>query len=859
MSQIPKISGLGFAIPAGKLLQRKPVLQPLVANDRQPAKQYITGVSEDGKTQLAEKPAEAAPRQRLVIPLPSSTAQGVPAPAAAATNINSEDAQLEALAAQQLLQEYAGGGAAVARPRAGPTLVISAPSVSVTASADVDAKTSSNTHELLAYSRKNQVDQALLNKLFNPNQKRVTGGGKSAGQAPLLLRAKQVSEARSASTAAGGDDDDAGPASVVPSGAALETYERVPIEEFGAAMLRGMGVGEEALAAAGAGGGGGGSGSTRPAGLMLGSAGGMASAFGFGAPDDDEDGAQPADDDNDGNASGPGATKRGPPDAAEAEKKLQRQARLGLGATANPLAALNAREKRFIRPGETRAAKPSIADLSAPQSSPPAGVAGSQPGGVKGALAASIRARKFPGLFEGAAVILGPATGVHAGHLALVVQTESVPGLEKCRVRLCDLSMTSGTGGVASSSHLASFSTGTAGDQKEAKPDGVKADTKPAGAAVGVPIGDTTVGVVPSVVTITPSAAASAPAAATAGPTWAGFTAANTSVVIVGKSDCRALSRTPAAAGASESFADSESQLSLEQAEELAFLRAVEATSQAAAREAEKRERERIEREAREAEARRKEEARAEAARAETEPRGHGSSSGRERRFDDADSSNGAHDEDRARTGHTSSYRSNDRDARRSDEMGSREARDVDHGTGSSTRDESRKRERSRSRGRHRESGPSHRDSHRSSRDERRRSRSRSRDRREPSRSEETSKDGKRARRDDRDYDRDRRSDARDSHRGDRNEGPSNRREHGRSSREDREPDRREDRRSHSDREPDPREDRRSHSDRVDRPGEGGDRERHRHRGHRRSRSRDRDIDRSGPQGSGSQGYGDRR
>lgn len=127
----------GFALPASKT-QRRPLATPIVpAAKPEPAKQFINAVDEGG-VQLVAPAAPPPVKQRLIIPLPggppsSSSAPNAPAPSPpAATSLSlggANDADLDALAAQQLLAEYGGAGdlaAYSAKGPSGPALVIPA-------------------------------------------------------------------------------------------------------------------------------------------------------------------------------------------------------------------------------------------------------------------------------------------------------------------------------------------------------------------------------------------------------------------------------------------------------------------------------------------------------------------------------------------------------------------------------------------------------------------------------------------------------------------------------------------------------------------------------------------------------------
>lgn len=253
------------------------------------------------------------------------------------------------------------------------------------------------------------VDPALLAKLFNPQQKRVVSGGMDGQTQPLLASSRVGSSSRGgaagelqqelarfaedidpllrgplssrsttlAATAAAPrafamDDDDegvVGSRSDEPEEGSADPYARVHIEDFGAAMLRGMGVSEAAIEAA------------------TGSKG-----------------------DGDDDAGGPGRGGQGFAGSAFRAPPPQRPKGLGLGATA----------------------------LTGGGSNTTTNTSNSSTGGsAKAAAAAANKARKFPGLVDGAVAVLGgPGAGAHAGALGLVTQTEGVPGLEKCRVRL---------------------------------------------------------------------------------------------------------------------------------------------------------------------------------------------------------------------------------------------------------------------------------------------------------------------------------------------------------------------------------------------------------------------------------------
>lgn len=195
------------------------------------------------------------------------------------------DKELTALAAQSLIEDARAGGSADTVAR-GPKLVIPAvgeDSATLPPPAAAPGPGLPATTGRSGGGGGSGVDAALRDRLFRPDQQRIRG---SAGTAPMLARQMQA-QAQAASDAGADVHGAAASAAVAADGdrerlaadlswraadvdARGDAYDAVPISEFGAAMLRGMGVTEAVLSAETAGDGGGGGGRARPQGLGLG-------------------------------------------------------------------------------------------------------------------------------------------------------------------------------------------------------------------------------------------------------------------------------------------------------------------------------------------------------------------------------------------------------------------------------------------------------------------------------------------------------------------------------------------------------------------------------------------------------------
>ena len=279
---------VAFALDTSRL-KRAPVSAVVVSDQRlepRETRELITAVGPEGVA-LVNPVASAT---RLVIPLPGYPPPGVPPPPLDDPVPHTDgslparpltDKELTALAAQSLIEDARAGGSADAVAR-GPKLVIpavggdpatlpppaAAPGPGLPATAGRSGGGGSG------------VDAGLRERLFRPDQQRIRG---SAGTAPMLARQMQA-QALAASDAAGADvhataaaaDGDRERLAADLSWRAADVdargdaYDAVPISEFGAAMLRGMGVTEAVLSAETAGDGGGGGGRARPQGLGLG-------------------------------------------------------------------------------------------------------------------------------------------------------------------------------------------------------------------------------------------------------------------------------------------------------------------------------------------------------------------------------------------------------------------------------------------------------------------------------------------------------------------------------------------------------------------------------------------------------------
>jgi hypothetical protein len=331
-------------------------------------KQFVLGVSEQGKL-VHDPSAPSSGGNRLVIPLPapfredsasaSVTASG-PDSSAVPTHLdvltstigNSVNiTDLDARAAQEILEDLSG------TRKKTSTLVIP------TASASAIGTQKGISDYTPAVERK-RGDTELLHKLFAPTQQRIKSDGHAL---PLLLRNRPTETQPSDVSARRYTDDKsslqadlrcrADDVDIVNS----EAFERVPIDEFGAAMLRGMGVADEDL----------------------------------------EDAMH-------------GGAKTSTSRAFTREK-------LGVGASSNPLLALKlADDNRIRKPGEAR-----------PSSAP---VTQSAASGLpsKVAKSAAIHERKYPGLVVDAKVVVREALR----RVGVVTQTDGVPGLERCRLRV---------------------------------------------------------------------------------------------------------------------------------------------------------------------------------------------------------------------------------------------------------------------------------------------------------------------------------------------------------------------------------------------------------------------------------------
>jgi len=226
-------------------------------------------------------------------------------------------------------------------------------------------------------------DGDLVAQLFRASQRRVRPDGSAV---PILLRNRPPGVVASEG-GGGGRDADALAADLAARADDIDVHDdelfaRVPIEEYGAALLRGMGVDEAAI-----------EGAEAPA---AGGSGGAARTY-------------------------------------------NSRERLGAGAAPNPLRALDAYEAATRRPRKPGDAPlpppPSLATLSG-QAAPLSAATNANMAAAAAAAAATAatKARKFPGVVDGAGTLV--LRGPHAGHLALITQTDGVPGLEKCRVRV---------------------------------------------------------------------------------------------------------------------------------------------------------------------------------------------------------------------------------------------------------------------------------------------------------------------------------------------------------------------------------------------------------------------------------------
>lgn len=234
-------------------------------------KEYIAAVGPDGIS--LEKPASAP--KKLVIPLPSAApvfpavAAGDALVAPGSDRALSEE-ELTKLAVQSLVEDARTGADREAVLAPGPKLIIAA--VAAVVESDVGGQVST-TRGLAP--RGSDADAELRDRLFRPDQQRVRGAG-PGGAAPMLMR-QQASGAPAPGAAAAPDlDRERLAADLVGRAQDLEVtgeaYDAVPIAEFGAAMLRGMGVAEAVIAADAGGPGGSASDGprARPQGLGLG-------------------------------------------------------------------------------------------------------------------------------------------------------------------------------------------------------------------------------------------------------------------------------------------------------------------------------------------------------------------------------------------------------------------------------------------------------------------------------------------------------------------------------------------------------------------------------------------------------------
>lgn len=314
---------------------------------------------------LAPTPAVAAstteppPAEHEVVPhLTAPITAGVHVdnkPAASAVIPGELSGDLDALAAQAVMDELMG-------VRKADSGLVIAPQ------GDLPVASAAPTNEYKSTRRAG--DDRLLNKLFAPNQKRVRGDGNSL---PLLLRNRGPQ-------LASGDDKDKLFADLARRPADIDVrdedmFERIPIEEYGAAMLRGMGVADADIEAA---------------------------------------------------LHGPQkTTSRGPaPPIKES---------LGVGASTNPLLAMQAYEKALGRPRKPGEAAPQMPGTKSATNGSGASATAAAAATVqsKADKMAAIKARKFPGVLDGAGV------AVHDGvRVGVITQTEGVPGLEKCKVRV---------------------------------------------------------------------------------------------------------------------------------------------------------------------------------------------------------------------------------------------------------------------------------------------------------------------------------------------------------------------------------------------------------------------------------------
>ena len=479
----PRFSG--FSIGGAKPRAPLPAAAALPAHADEAAppqatREFIAAVSSSGGIELSAGAAAAAEagRRRLVIPLakPLSIAPAPPQPVALEVSApppppphppsDTPERTLDQLAAEQLLEELGGSSRARGAQPAGPLLVIGAASVPATDADASSAPVAPPAYEYNSAARHRDVDPALMAKLFNPSQKRVTGHDASAP--PILMGRGGGGGGRGGGNNregadAGGDSfaqDLAGrPADMAESS---DAYDRVPIDQFGAAMLRGMGVAESVLSTA--------------------------------------DGQSS----NDGGGGGGAAAA-----VAASGGSLMRQARQGLGASSGARAVMSAiagtggsdRRPVHVKPGDVRASKPTLEELMG--GVPNGGSSSTTTAAAKGTAAAAIRARKFPGVVDGAVVVV--TTGRHTGKTALVTQCEGVPGMEKCRVRVC-----------------------------------LRGRRNAYGLAEGQPASD---------VSAAPASEAAATVAAVltgadGALSWGGLSEGDTDVVVVGKAECRTVSST---------------------------------------------------------------------------------------------------------------------------------------------------------------------------------------------------------------------------------------------------------------------------------------------------------------------------
>ena len=253
----------------------------------------------------------------------------------------------------------------------------------------------------------------LRARLFRADQKRVRG---DASAPPLLLRTRGADE-----LGEGAPDID-----VTAVGGA---FERVPIDEFGAAMLRGMGARE----------------------------GDLRDAERFGLTSS-----------RDGEGLTTAVLLPGEMPPASSAAVIVRGERLGLGAASNPLLLLEAYERlrrQPRRPGDPPLPPPppAIAHLLGGSGMPAtAGAAATAPAAANVGLAkappsaadkaALIRQRKHPGLVDGAIVRVG-GSGL-SGLLAVVLQTVRVPGLDRCRLQLLEAADVGGSDAAVFDSSL---------------------------------------------------------------------------------------------------------------------------------------------------------------------------------------------------------------------------------------------------------------------------------------------------------------------------------------------------------------------------------------------------------------------